>query len=245
MSTAIWHDVECGAYAADLGLWDELVAVRGSRTLELGCGTGRVSLHLARRGHDVCGLDIDPALVAVFNQRAGDLPAQAVVANATDFDLDQTFGLVLAPMQFLQLLASPQARIRCLSRAAEHLEPGGKVAVAIADAVLAGVNPQAEDSGFGTQMTPDAHEIDSWIYSSLPLETVVGDEEIVVRRLRQTVSPAGDLAEHLDEVRLSVLDPRIVESEAKSAGLRPAGRRVIPATEMHVGSTAVLLERDE
>ncbi len=41
---AIWHDAECGAYAADLALWEELAAAAGGPVLDLGCGTGRVAL---------------------------------------------------------------------------------------------------------------------------------------------------------------------------------------------------------
>ena len=51
----IWHDVECGAYAADLPLWRELAAGRSGPVLEIGCGTGRVALDLARDGHAVTG----------------------------------------------------------------------------------------------------------------------------------------------------------------------------------------------
>jgi tRNA G46 methylase TrmB len=47
---AIWHDVECGSYQADLPLWEELAQRAQGAVLELGCGTGRVALHLARRG---------------------------------------------------------------------------------------------------------------------------------------------------------------------------------------------------
>lgn len=238
-AAAIWHDVECGAYAADLSLWEEMATGTSGPVLELGCGTGRVALHLARRGHTVRGLDADPELVAVFNARAAGLPARADTGDARGFDLDRRFGLVLAPMQFMQLLPTRDDRIACLSSARSHLEPGGRVAVAIAEALLAGENRQGADA---QAILPDTQEVEGWVYSSLPLETIVGDEEILVRRLRQTVSPSGELDESLDDVRLQVLPSEALEAEAMAAGLRPTGRRSVSPTDLHVGSTVLLLE---
>ena len=53
----VWHDVECGQYSADLALWDELAAREPGPILDVGAGTGRVSLVLAALGHDVTALD--------------------------------------------------------------------------------------------------------------------------------------------------------------------------------------------
>ena len=53
MSGVIWHDLECGGYRADLPLWRELAEHEGSPVLDVGAGTGRVALDLARRGHEV------------------------------------------------------------------------------------------------------------------------------------------------------------------------------------------------
>ncbi|HEV2726755.1 MAG TPA: class I SAM-dependent methyltransferase, partial [Solirubrobacterales bacterium] len=88
-ATAIWHDVECGSYAADLPLWEELAERCGGPVLELGCGTGRVALHLARRGHRVIGLDRDRELILEFSERAANLPVQPLCANALDLELDE------------------------------------------------------------------------------------------------------------------------------------------------------------
>ena len=71
---------------------------------------------------------------------------------------------------------------------------------------------------------------------------VVDAGAIVVRRLRQTVSPDGELSDEVDEIRLQVLSAETLEREAVEAGLAPVGRREIPATDAHVGSTVVLLE---
>jgi SAM-dependent methyltransferase len=226
--TVVWHEAECGGYEADLELWEELAAGSGGTTLDLGCGTGRVALHLERRGRRVLGLDIEPGYVAALGENG-------VVGDARDFDLDAEFGLILAPMQLLQLFAGPDERARCLRCVERHLVADGLAAFAIVESM-----PSPLDA---PPPLPDTREVDGWVYSSLPIETAVDGDAIRVRRLRQTVSPTGELSEELDEVVLRALDAAALEEEARGAGLRPAGRRTIPATDAHVGSTAVLLER--
>jgi hypothetical protein len=181
----------------------------------------------------VLGLDREASLAAALNERAGESPAEAEVGDARDFRLGTEFGLVLAPMQLVQLFAGVEERARCLRCVAGHLRAGGLAAFAIVEemAVAADAAP-----------LPDVREVDGWVYSSLPVGADVGREAIAVRRLRQTVAPGGELSEELDEVRLRRLDAATLEREAREAGLRPAGRRPVPVTAEHVGSTVVLLE---
>jgi SAM-dependent methyltransferase len=237
LSVAIWHDVECGAYTADLGLWEELAAAAEGPILELGCGTGRVALHLARRGHEVTGLDLDPELVAAFGQRAAGLPARATVGDAGDFDLPGDFALALAPMQLVQLFGDAAGRSSCLACIASHLRAGGIAALAIVEGVLGGVGGEAE-------AVPDAREVGGWLYASLPVETAVDAERITVRRLRKTVSPDGELHREPDQISLRVLSSEALERQGEAAGLRPAGRLHVPPTDAHVGSTVVLLGKE-
>jgi SAM-dependent methyltransferase len=229
----VWHELECGGYQADLALWEELADRGYGRILDLGCGTGRVALHLARRRHDVLGLDLNASFVDRARQRS----IEAAVGDARDFQLGAEFDLLLAPMQLVQLLAGPDERLACLRAVARHLAPGGLAAFAI-------VESMPEQPVDAVPPLPDTRELDGWVYSSLPVETAIDPEAIRVRRLRQTVSPAGELSEQVDEVVLRQLDAATLEGEAREAGLRPAGRRPIAATDAHVGSTAVLLERE-
>jgi SAM-dependent methyltransferase len=235
--SVIWHDVECGGYGADLALWRELADERGGPILEFGCGTGRVTLDLARRGHEVTGVDSDPRLVAALRERAGGLDLQALAVDARKLELPADFALVVAPMQMLQLLGERADRVAALAAAAGCLRPGGLVAVAIVEGVPAGGGEMA-------QPLPDVAEVDGWVYSSLPLEIVDEGDAMLVTRLRQTVSPAGELTETVDETRLAVLRAEGLEREAADAGLRPAGRRELSETNAHVGSTVVLLTKD-
>lgn len=235
--SVIWHDVECGGYEADLSLWEELAAEHGGSILELGCGTGRVVVHLARAtGELVIGLDSDDELVVAVWDRASGLEGDAELGDVRGFELQERFQLVLAPMQLIQLLPERTDRVCCLSCVADHLRSGGRAAFAIVEEV-----PSLPEGEVAPPI-PDVRQHDGWVYSSLPLPPEVRDGEIVLRRLRQTVSPDGALNEEANEVVLQALSAETLEQEAAEMGLIPIGRREIPATDAHVGSTVVLLE---
>jgi SAM-dependent methyltransferase len=234
-AAAIWHDVECGSYDADLALWEELAKRCAGPVLELGCGTGRVALHLARRGYEVVGLDRDQELLDVLTERATDLPLVTLNADASNFELDRQAGLVLAPTQLLQLLPDRAERSECLRSVAKALRPGGIFAATI-------IEELPEPDGAPPPL-PDVREVDGWVYSSLAIEAAIAPGAIVVRRLRHAVSPEGELSEEPNEVRIATFPAASLEADAEGAGLLPAGRREIPETELHVGSDVVLLER--
>jgi SAM-dependent methyltransferase len=234
----LWHDVECGAYAADLPLWRELAAAAGGPLLELGCGTGRVALDLAARGHDVTALDSDPELVAALAARARDrgLRVQAEVADARSFSLEREFALAIAPMQVIQLLGGSGARESMLRAVRRGLVPGGLLAGALADP-FEGV--PAEDA---LLPLPDMLERDGWVYSSAPLSVREERGATVIARVRQAVSPAGELTEALAELHLDRLDATQLERAAEPLGFRALPRRQVPPTPAYVGSSVVILE---
>ncbi len=236
MSEVIWHDAENGAYSGDLALWEELAGEAGGPVLDLGCGTGRVALHLARRGHATVGLDLEPELIAALAERAEGLPLQALVGDARRFELEEDVALALAPMQLAQLLPGSADRVECLGCIAAQLRPGGRIALAIVERLPA----ESE----GPPPLPDVREVDGWIYSSLPLDAVDIGEEIVIQRLRQIVSPSGELSEEENEIRIRTLAAAELESEGVAAGLTPLARREIAPTDLHVGSTVVILGKE-
>jgi SAM-dependent methyltransferase len=241
---AVWHDIECGAYTADLPLWRELVgAVRrekgmACRLLELGSGTGRVSLALADNGCEVTALDNDAELVEALRSRAEalDSPVTAVVADAGSFDLNSRFDLVIAPMQVAQLLR-PHDRVDMLACAARHLEPCGRVALALLD-------PEEDWEATGDAAPPpDMLEENGWVYSSHPVAVRrTGDgAAIQLERVRTAVSPGGERERSFSRIRLELVSPARLERDAREAGLLPETRRHVPATDDHVGTTVVVL----
>lgn len=96
-----------------------------ARILDAGCGTGRVGIELARRGHDVVGVDLDPSMLAVARREApdltwvrGDLGALGEVALGAPFDLVVCAGNVIP----LLAAGTEPAAITAL---AATLRPGG------------------------------------------------------------------------------------------------------------------------
>ena len=101
----------------------ELVPPPGRRTLDLGCGEGRIGAALARRGHEVVGADASAAMV----EAAAEL-IEAVVAHASALPFeDAAFDLVVAFMS-LQDFDDLDAAVR---EAARVLERGGRLCFAV------------------------------------------------------------------------------------------------------------------
>ena len=235
---AAWHDVECASYTADLSVWQALADEYGGPVLDLGCGTGRVALDLAVRGHEVVGVDADRDLARALTERAraSSLPARAHTADARSFSLGSRHPLVIAPMQVVQLLGGAPGRAAMLLTVAGHLSPGGVVAVALADPF------EAVPVGEALPPLPDVLEIDGWVLSSTPLDVRDEGDAVAIDRHRQAVSPAGELTEELATVRLDSVSPTGLEREGAKAGYRVLERRDVPATRDYVGSTIVVLE---
>ena len=237
----IWHDVECGAYDGDLRLWEELAAVHGDPILELGAGTGRVSVHLARRGHRVVAVERDPELAGELGRRAesAQIEVQVVTGAAEDLSLDARFALALAPMQLLQLLGGSGVRRAALAACAACLRPGGVLAAAIVDGLPPGALPPDDEA---QAPLPDVREVGGSVYASTPLGVAIVDGAIESRRRRQVVAPDGRITERLHVDRLALAGAAELEREAEAVGLRAVERTEIPPTDSHVGSTVLILE---
>jgi SAM-dependent methyltransferase len=231
----VWHDLECGGYDLDLPLWRELADQEGGPILDVGAGTGRVALDLARRGHEVVALDRDPALLDALTDRGADLPVGAVVADARAFDLSRRFPLVIAPMQTLQLLGGHQGRARFLRCARAHLTPGGLLAAALADAL------DAFDSEHDEPPRPDLREVGGVVYASRPVAVRDLGDRAAIERVREVVARDGTRTVSDDVIELDRVDADELAAEAAALGLRAEAPRRIPQTLDYVGSTVAML----
>jgi SAM-dependent methyltransferase len=246
----IWHDLECGNYTADLALWHELAAAEcagvapapGSglgRVLDVGAGSGRVALALARAGHRLTAIDLDAELLDALRSRAADFDVETVRADARLFELERRgFALCLAPMQTLQLLGGTTGRLEFMSQARAHLAPGGLLACAI----VTEIDPFDCDAG-DLGPSEEVARVAGVTYISRATRVLLDSRVVrierergIIRRGREAREPAweDDLIE-LDRVSVAQL-----EREGQQAGLTASGTRVIAATDEHTASVVVM-----
>ena len=108
----------------------DAVVAPGSRILDAGCGTGRLSKAMHDRGHTVVGVDVDAALIeAARNDYPG---PRYVVADLATLDLDEEpFDAALLAGNVLVFVA-PGSELDVLRRIAAHVKPDGVIATGFA-----------------------------------------------------------------------------------------------------------------
>jgi len=105
----------------------------GDPVLELGCGTGRITMALAEAGKRITGLDLSERMLerAVKKRAALRVEArervQLVQGDMTRFDLGEKFRLVIIPFRPLQHLLEVRQQMDCLEWVRKHLAPGGRL----------------------------------------------------------------------------------------------------------------------
>ena len=98
--------------------------------LELGVGTGRLALPLIARGLEVYGVDASSEMVDRLRGAAASRGGlTGVVADFTEFDVDQRFPLAVLAINTIFALPSQDAQVRCFANVARHLTPGGRFVV--------------------------------------------------------------------------------------------------------------------
>jgi len=241
VSEVVWHDLECGRYRQDLELWLELAArlvPAGHALLDVGAGTGRVSIPLAQTGHHVVALDRDQVLLSELERRSAGLPVETVCADARDFALPgREFPLIVVPMQTVQLLGGGDAHAAFFRCAQAHLAVGGCVALAIAAS-----EDFEEFELLDGEMAPlpDIAEIDGRAYFSQPTAVRRLEDTFLLERRREIVEADGARISSDDRIALDIITVEDLQQAAQRAGLRSSDWRRVEATDEHIGSEVVI-----
>ena len=116
----------------DIPFYVEEARRSGGPVLELGCGTGRVAVPIARAGIEVVGLDVSPKMLDAARRKAAGLteddgPLLLLQGDMREFAIDRAFSLVIIPFRGFLSLLSVDDQVRTLSRIRDHLAPDGRL----------------------------------------------------------------------------------------------------------------------
>ncbi|MEO7190347.1 MAG: class I SAM-dependent methyltransferase, partial [Vicinamibacterales bacterium] len=118
----------------DVSFWRGVLTREAAPTLELGCGTGRLLIPMARAGVRIAGIDRSTPMLARAVERSKRLPVR-VRPQLFRGDIrslpfaPQSFGAVMAPYGLLQSLIRPADLESLLGEVARVLTPGGLLGI--------------------------------------------------------------------------------------------------------------------
>jgi SAM-dependent methyltransferase len=162
------------ANSADIAFWQVMATAGSDGLLELGCGTGRVLLPLARAGHTITGLDLAaPMLARCRTHLQAELPevrarVTLLEADMTSFDLDRRFAQIYCAFATFHHLRMVEQQLACLERCRQHLLPEGTLILDLinpdpAPASVNGDAPAAGEAAVNLVDWTDGRRVRSWV----------------------------------------------------------------------------------
>jgi SAM-dependent methyltransferase len=130
------YDLWSADMTADVPFYvSEAAAATPGPILEVGVGTGRVAMAVARAGVDVVGIDISPSMLDRARRRIADAGLSSrielVAADMRDFDLGRTFTVAVLPYRVFAHALTTDEQVATLQSLRRHLAPGGRLVLNI------------------------------------------------------------------------------------------------------------------
>jgi SAM-dependent methyltransferase len=185
---------------------DVLADLAGSgRALELGIGTGRVALPLARRGIPVHGIDLSRAMVARLRAKPGGDAIGVTIGDFATTTVDGTFSVAYLVFNTIMNLTTQAAQVACFRNVAAHLEPNGCFVIEVAVPDLRRLPPGQTVVPFHVSPTKwafDVYDVATQATSSNYVEVVNGRGEYTSIPFRYVWPAELDLMAQLAGLRL-------------------------------------------
>lgn len=127
---ALHYDLQYNKFASDIPFWIGCADKYGGRVLELACGSGRITLPLARSGARVTGLDQDRRMLELARKKAAreGVEIEFIKADCRDFALGEKFPLIILPFNSIQFICYTRSDLKAFfGCVGDHLEEGGRL----------------------------------------------------------------------------------------------------------------------
>lgn len=206
------------------------LAASAKRVLELACGTGRVTIPMAEAGAKVTGIDLNGTMLDLARDKLAKAPPKARArvtlqeGDMRDFDLGDTFPLIVIPYRAFQHLLTVADQRACLACCRKHLAPRGRLVINLFDPNLR-ILAASMEPGRGNAVQRVADAIDpehgdrvmAWASRVPGPEEQMIQEDWVIERFDRT---GQSIARHLRQLRLRYIYRYEMEHLLELEGLR-------------------------
>ncbi|MDE2748486.1 MAG: class I SAM-dependent methyltransferase [Chloroflexota bacterium] len=138
-AVARYYDAENADKTDDLAMYSRLAAEYGGEILDVGCGTGRVLIHLAQAGHSVHGIDNDGAMLERLERKLERQPQlreriSVAKADVLRHEFERKFKLILLTYNLLMHFREQERQINLLQRLRRWLAADGALVIDLPNA---------------------------------------------------------------------------------------------------------------
>jgi SAM-dependent methyltransferase len=168
--------------------------------LELGIGTGRIALPLARRGIRVHGIDLSEAMVARLRAKPGAERIGVTIGDFATATVDGRFSVAYLVFNTIMNLTTQDQQVACFQNVAAHLEPGGCFVIEVMVPALQRLPPGETVRAFtvsATRLGFDEYDVASQGLISHHYAAVDGKLEVVSMPFRYVWPSELDLMARL------------------------------------------------
>jgi SAM-dependent methyltransferase len=190
---ARFFDADYADYRDDIPLLEALARRTGGPLLELGCGTGRALIPLARRGHRVTGVDLSPEMlrIAAAKAKAARVSRRVTLIQGdyADAPLAGPYRFAFVVMNTFMHLLTQEDQLRALRHWREHLTPDGLLLIDVFHpdvGALANLDGQlVHDRTWSDPVT--GHTVMKWATSHVEL----AEQTLHVTLIYEEIGPDG------------------------------------------------------
>ncbi len=203
-----YDETESAMFAADVlePAVDFLAELAGDgRALELGIGTGRIALSLARRGVQVHGIDLSEAMVARLRAKPGGEAIGVTIGDFATTEVEGSFALAYLVFNTINNVTTQDGQVACFRNVSAHLDPGGCFVIEVGVPALRWLPPGQNVHPFHIGESSwgfDEYEVATQAMTSHYFEIVDGRAERVSIPFRYVWPSELDLMAELAGMRL-------------------------------------------
>jgi cyclopropane fatty-acyl-phospholipid synthase-like methyltransferase len=153
------YDAENRDFEPDGSFILDLAKELDGAVLELGCGTGRMTIPLAENSVEIVGLDVVSGMVDLARQKSEGLSIEWVVADVRNYQLGRKFKLIFESGSVFHHMLTRQDQEAYLARVREHLEDDGRLMLSMFLPKPHNLTSSEQEEDWFTAEHPDGYEI--------------------------------------------------------------------------------------
>jgi len=128
----------CKEQSKDIYFWLKMANIYRDEILEFGCGTGRISLVLAKHDFKITAVDSAEKFLHKLNQKNTFKNLNTYLGDMTKFHINKNFNLIMFPYSTFQYLLTKEQQITCLLNAKSLLKDNGRIIIDISPHIAKG-----------------------------------------------------------------------------------------------------------